>query len=266
MAVCAQPRGSRWGFRLGSCAAGEGTFSAVRMLAICLMPCPAANISKIRRTTGAVTGSGSRRWSRWPRARSWVRDARQRRRVGSHRAGGRPDGGRCLGQHPHAVTDTEPDQVPFLLGGAAEHPEQHLGRGRAVVDTPSDLREPQVDAEVLEQRVDRRVLDRGAERPSELADDDGVQGLVPERSSPRIRAVSGRRGQGTESAVTDVEILGHDLRAGWQDRTCLGDLAGTRRFGLLDVFGRDSTDEGEQQLAHPPDLHSCPAAGSGQRT
>jgi hypothetical protein len=140
--VC-PPRGSRWGFRLGSCAAGEGTFSAVRMLAICLRPYPTANISKIRRTTEAVKGSASSRWSRWPRARFFGIGmlAGVCEPVAVGRATAKMAAAR-LGQHRHSVTHTDPDQVAFLLRRAPEHPEQHLGGGRAEVDLSSDLGEP----------------------------------------------------------------------------------------------------------------------------
>lgn len=40
-------------------------------------------------------------------------------------------------------------RVPFLLGRAVEHPEEHLGRGCRVVDPAPDLREPKLDPEVL---------------------------------------------------------------------------------------------------------------------
>jgi hypothetical protein len=82
-----------------------------------------------------------------------------------------------LGQHRHAVTHTDSDQVAFLLRRAAEHPQQHLSGGRAEVDSASDLWKPQLNPEVLEQRVGGRVLNRRAEGPGELTDHDRVPGI-----------------------------------------------------------------------------------------
>jgi hypothetical protein len=63
-----------------------------------------------------------------------------------------------LRQHRHTLSNTDPDQVAFLLGRAAEHPQQHLGRGRAEVDSASDLREPQLDPPVRRGRGPGPVL------------------------------------------------------------------------------------------------------------
>lgn len=154
-----------------------------------------------------------------------------------------------LGQHRHAVTHTDPDQVAFLLRRTPEHPEQHLGGGRAEVDSAADLREPQLDPEVLEQRVGGRVLDRRAEGPGELTDHDGVPGIGTGAQLSEESARLGSTGPGQGAGVADVEVVSHDLRAGRKDRACLGDLAGTGRLGLLHLFGRDPTHEREQQLA-----------------
>jgi hypothetical protein len=155
-----------------------------------------------------------------------------------------------LGQHGHAVPDASADQVPLLLRGAPEHPEEHLGGGRAVVDPAADLGQPQLDAEVLEQRVDRRVLDGRSERPGELADHDRVPrvGTGPQfgQQAPGL----GPADPWQRPGVADVEVLGHDLRARRQDAARLGELAGPGCLGLLHLLGRHPTDEREAQIAH----------------
>jgi hypothetical protein len=137
---------------------GRRDVLCVKMFAICLRPCPAANISKMRRTTGAVMGSGSRRWSLCPRTRFLAlgcSPASEQVAVGW--AAAKMAVAR-LRQHRHTLSNTDPDQVAFLLGRAAEHPQQHLGRGRAEVDSASDLREPQLDPPVRRGRGPGPVL------------------------------------------------------------------------------------------------------------
>lgn len=55
------------------------------------------------------------------------------------------------GENGHPVADPCADEHALLLGRAAEHPEEHLGRGGREVDPAGDLGEPQLDAEVLEE-------------------------------------------------------------------------------------------------------------------
>ncbi|MFD6108113.1 L-lactate permease, partial [Nocardia salmonicida] len=68
MALFDQASPFRWLFRARSCADGQAIPSAVSCWAMAKMPTPERYPSKMRWTTGAATGSGSRRWSRLPSA------------------------------------------------------------------------------------------------------------------------------------------------------------------------------------------------------
>lgn len=130
-----------------------------------------------------------------------------------------------LGKHGHAVAHPAADQRPFLFRGAPEHAEQHLGRRRGEVDSATDLGQPERDAEVLEQGIDRAVLDRRTEGPSELTYYDcvpSVGALLHLSEEPAgLRAPRPRQG----SADPDVEELLDDLGIGWEDPARLGELS-----------------------------------------
>jgi hypothetical protein len=94
------------------------------------------------------------------------------------------------------------------------------------------------------------------------------QVLAPERGAQLLEkpAGLGSTGPGQGAGVTEVEVLGHDLCAGRKDAACLGALAGTGCLRFLHILGRDSTDEGELQIAHRlPSTATRSGSGQGLR-
>jgi hypothetical protein len=171
-----------------------------------------------------------------------------------------------------------PALLPGLRGHRGAHPDPGTGDlplGRQAqgehgllvvlgvpVDPAADLRHPQADAVVLEQRRHRRVL-AAVERPLVLPDHDrcppaiGVGELRDQGGG--LRAARPRQ----HPALPRVEELRRDHPAPGHEHYRLLQLPGPRRLGVLPVLGRDPPVEREPYAPSAP--HPAPAAGQALR-
>ena len=165
-----------------------------------------------------------------------------------------------LGGHRGPDPDPGPGDLP--LGRQAEREHGLLVVLGVPVHPPADLRHPQRDAVVLEQRRHRRVL-TAVERPLVLPDHDRVP--------PAIRVCELRdQGGGLRAprprqhpALPRVEELRRDHPAPGYEHHRLLQLPGPRRHRVLPVLGRDPPVERESQAA--PAAHLTSAAGQALR-
>ena len=149
-----------------------------------------------------------------------------------------------LGRHRGPHPDPGPGDLP--LGRQAQREHRLLVVVGVPVDPPADLRHPQQDAVMLEQRRHQRVL-AAVERPLVLPDHDRVPPPV------RVRKLRDQGGglrtprPQQHPALPHVEELRHDHPAPGGQHHRLLQLPRPRRLRLLPVLGRHPPVEREPQ-------------------
>jgi hypothetical protein len=160
--------------------------SRVRPSAMANSPLPVTYSSKIRTKTGAVTGSGSRRWIRMPRAAfpGLGVGTRVRQPIPVGRAADEEAalGGGLRG---HGAANPGSDPGALALAHAAEERHDHVVGLGAGIDPPADLWDPQLDAVVLEQWEGQGEL-RAVEGTLRLPDGNGFEASVVPDGPPRL--------------------------------------------------------------------------------
>jgi hypothetical protein len=158
----------------------------------------------------------------------------------------------------HGAPNPGPDAGALALAHAAEERHQHVVGLRAGIDPPADLRDPQLDPVVLEQREGQGKL-RAVEGTLRLSDGYGLKASVRGAQELEEPRGLGPAFPGEGPGLPDVEELGHDLAAaGLDELKGPAKLPGPRGGRILLVLGRDPSVEGEG--LH--DLLLLPATGS----
>ena len=136
----------------------------------------------------------------------------------------------------HGSPDPDPGPGDLPLGRQAQREHGLLVVLGVPVDPPANLRHPQADAVVLEQRRHRRVL-AGIERPLVLSDHDRVPPTlwIRQRSHQggSLRAPRPRQ----RPALPHIEELGHDRAVLCYEHRRLRELPRSRRHRILPVLG-----------------------------
>ena len=238
-------------FRPGSEADGHGTSASFSARAIRATEWPARRWAKTHRTTCAVSGSGFSLCARRPpggvrlvRVRPGVPQAVPVGRPAAEVAALLPGLGGHRGPHP----DARPGHLPLRRQPQPGHRPLVMLRGE--VDLPARLRHPQLDAVVLQQRRDHRVL-AAVERPLVLPDRHRVP--LPVRVSQRRNDHSGLRAAAPRHrpALPHIAELNHDPPVAADQRLGLLPLSAQRRHRVLPVLGRHPPVEREPQTAAP---------------
>ncbi len=112
----------------------------------------------------------------------------------------------------HRASYTGPDPGPLALAHSAEERHDHVVGLGARVHASADLRNPQLNAEVLEQREREREMG-AVERALRLPDNDRIEASVGGAQKLQeplgLRPALPRKGAG----LSDLEELRHDLAA-----------------------------------------------------
>jgi hypothetical protein len=152
------------------------------------------------------------------------------------------------GLRGHRGADPDPGAGDLALGLQAQRHHCLLVVLGAEVDPAADLRRPQLDPVVLEQRRHRREL-APAERPLVLPDHYRVPAALGVSQFRDQRGGLRAPCPGQRPALADVEELRHDLSVPGHQRSGLVTLPDPRCHWVLVVLGRHPPVEHEPQPA-----------------